>query len=95
MPCGAEARPRAELDATAAEHLGRVVAEAERTAVEPGEVRRLGHAVVDVGKVLRQQRGEEVPVGVELARRRRAATRRQRSTPPPSPATAIRLGAPK
>ena len=48
-PLGPEARTGAELDAAAAERLRRVVAEIERPAVEPGEVRRVGHGVADVG----------------------------------------------
>jgi hypothetical protein len=47
------------------EGLRRVVAEAERAAVEPGQVGGLARTVADRGEVLGQQAGEQAPVVVE------------------------------
>ncbi len=65
-PAGAEGDPRVEGDPAALqEDLRRVVAEAEGTAVEPGEVGGIARAVGDRGQVLGQKAGEQPPVVVE------------------------------
>ena len=81
----AEARTGGELDATLAERRRGVVAEAERSTVEPRQVRRLRQAVDDARKVVRQQRRRDVAGCRRGPVARRPASRRPPSTPRRSP----------
>ena len=60
-PTGPEVRSGAEGDpAPLEEGGGRVVAEAKRTAVEPGDVGGFARLVANGGQVFSEQRGEQV-----------------------------------
>ena len=69
LAAGTELRARAERDAAALEEgRRRVVAEAERAAVEPGQVAGGWLSVADLGQVLGEQLAEQAAVRVEDAR---------------------------